>query len=211
MATGTAGHGTTQTSHEHINALRAVQVEQGRRKRLRIRLASVAATLVVIGVVVAMALTSRQVSSATTKVAPDFTLSTTSGTQVSLAALRGKDVLLYFSEGAGCQACLVQMAQIEQDPNIAAAGLTVLPIVMNTKSEITADMATNGVHTPFLLDNGTVSKAYGVLGKGMMSGLPGHGFVLIDKTGKQRWYGEYPSMYISPADLLKQVRAHLAS
>jgi hypothetical protein len=35
--------------------------------------------------------------------------------------------------------------------------------------------------------------------------------VLIDKTGKQRWYGEYPSMYISPADLLKQVRAHLAS
>lgn len=103
------------------------------------------------------------------------------------------------------------MALIEQDPQFAATGLTVLPIVMNTKAQITADMATNGVHTPFLLDNGTVSKAYGVLGKGMMSGLPGHGFVLIDKTGHQRWYGEYPSMYISPADLLKQVSSHLAN
>ena len=47
-------------------------------------------------------------------------------------------------------ACLsVQMAQIEKDPAFAAAGLTVLPIVMNTKDQITADMATNGVRTPF--------------------------------------------------------------
>ena len=211
MTTGTGRHDTTQKSREHINALRAAQAEQARRKRLWVRLASVGATLAVIGVIVAMMLSSRQETSSTSRVAPDFTLTDTSGTTVSLAALRGKNVLLYFSEGAGCQACLVQMAQIEQDPNIAAAGLTVLPIVMNSKAEITADMATNGVHTPFLLDDGTVSKAYGVLGKGMMSGLPGHGFVLIDKTGRQRWYGEYPSMYISPADLIKQVRAHLAS
>jgi len=28
----------------------------------------------------------------------------------------------------------------------------------------------------------------------MYAGLPWHSFVLIDKTGKQRWYGEYPSM-----------------
>jgi peroxiredoxin len=167
--------------------------------------------VVVILVVAAMALTSRQVSSAATKVAPDFTLTNTSGAQVSLASFRGKNVLLYFSEGAGCQACLVQMALIEKDPKFAASGLVVLPIVMDTKAQITADMATNGVHTPFLLDDGTVSKDYGVLGKGMMSGLPGHGFVLIDKTGRQRWYGEYPSMYISPADLLTQVREHLAS
>jgi len=128
-----------------------------------------------------------------------------------IAALRGNNVLLYFSEGAGCQACLVQMSQIEKDPNFAKEGLKVVPIVMNTREQITADMAANGVRTPFLLDDGTVSKAYGTLGKGMHAELPGHSFVLVDKAGKQRWYGEYPSMFLSTTDLLKQVRSHLTS
>ena len=211
MTTGTSRQGTVQTSKEHINQLRAAQFQQERRRKRRIRLVSVGAILAVIAVVVAMMLTSRQETSATTRVAPDFTLATTSGTNVSLAALRGKNVLLYFSEGAGCQACLVQMAQIEKDPRFAAEGLTVLPIVMNSKDEITADMVANGVRTPFLLDDGTVSTAYGTIGKGMHAGLPGHSFVLIDKAGKQRWYGEYPSMFLSTTRLLDEVHAHLTS
>jgi hypothetical protein len=86
----------------------------------------------------------------------------------------------------------------------------VLPIVMNTAEQIKADMAANGVRTPFLIDTGgTVSAAYGTLGKGMHAGLPGHSFVLIDANGTQRWYGEYPSMYLAPADLLGQIRTHL--
>jgi len=211
MTTGTSGLDTAQKSHEHINALRAAKVEQERRRRWWIRIVSLGATVAVIAVVVAMALSSRQESTATTRVAPDFTLTDTSGTQVSLAALRSKVVVLYFNEGAGCQACLVQMAQIEQDPGFAAAGLTVLPIVMNSKDQITADMAANGVRTPFLLDDGTVSKAYGTLGKGMHADLPGHSFVLIDKAGNQRWYGEYPSMWLATSELLKEVQNHLTS
>lgn len=211
MTTGTSEHSAQQGHREHINALRAAQVKQGRRRRLRIRIAWAVAAVAVIATVTAMALTSRQESSSTKRTAPDFTLTDTAGTKVSLAALRGKNVLLYFSEGAGCQACLVQMAQIEKDPGFAAAGLTVLPIVMNTREQITADMAVNGVHTPFLLDDGTVSTAYGTIGKGMHAGLPGHSFVLIDKTGNQRWYGEYPSMFLSPTDLIKEVRTHLTN
>jgi len=211
MTTGTSGHGTAQKSREHINALRAAQALKDRRRKLRIRLTWLGVTVAVIGIVVAMMLTSRQETSATTRVAPDFTLTDTSGVQVSLAGLRGKNVLLYFSEGAGCQACLVQMAQIENDPAFAAAGLTVLPIVMNTRDQITADMAANDVRTPFLLDDGTVSKAYGTLGKGMHADLPGHSFVLIDKAGNQRWYGEYPSMWLATSELLKEVQNHLTS
>jgi peroxiredoxin len=211
MTTGTSRKGPAQSSHEHINALREAQAEQSRHKRLWVRLASVGATLAVIGVIVAMMMSSRQESSATTRVAPDFNLTNTSGKQVSLAALRGKNVLIYFSEGAGCEACITQMGLIEKDPRFAAEGLTVLPIVMDPKDDITTAMAANGVRTPFLLDDGTVSKAYGTLGKGMHAGLPGHSFVLVDKTGNQRWYGEYPSMFISPDDLLNQVHSHLTS
>jgi len=211
MTTGTRSQGTAQPSHQHLNALRAAQVEQARRRKLWVRLASVGATLAVIGVIVAMMMNSRQQSSAITRVAPDFTLTSTSGTQVTLADLRGKNVLIYFSEGAGCEACITQMGLIEKDSRFAAEGLTVLPIVMDPKDDITAAMATNGVRTPFLLDDGTVSEAYGTLGKGMHADLPGHSFVLIDKTGQQRWYGEYPSMFISPNDLLNEVHNHLAS
>jgi len=211
MTTGTSRQGTHETSREQINALRAAQALKDRRRQRRIRLTWLGVTVAVIGIVVAMMMSSRQETSSTSRVAPDFTLTDTSGTTVSLAALRGKNVLLYFSEGAGCEACLVQMAQIEKDPGFAAAGLTVLPIVMNSKDQITADMAANGVRTPFLLDDGTVSTAYGTIGKGMHADLPGHSFVLIDKAGNQRWYGEYPSMFLSTTDLLKEVRAHLAS
>ena len=54
-----------------------------------------------------------------------------------------------------------------------------------------------------------MSTAYGTIGKGMHADLPGHSFVLIDKAGNQRWYGEYPSMWLSTTDLLKEVRTHL--
>jgi len=211
MKTGTSKQETAKSSHEHINKLRAAQALKDRRRQRRIRLTWVGVTVTVIGIVVAMMLSSRQETSSVARVAPDFTLTNTSGTPVSLAAQHGKNVLLYFSEGAGCQACLVQMSQIEKDPAFAAAGLTVLPIVMNTKEQILADMSSNGVRTPFLLDDGTVSTEYGTIGKGMHAGLPGHSFVLIDKDGVQRWYGEYPSMWLSNADLLKEVQSHLAS
>ena len=144
--------------------------------------------------------------------APTFTLTDTTGDRVDLAGFRGRNVILYFSEGAGCQSCLLQMAQIEnKQAEFDAANITVLPIVMNTKDQITADMAANNVQTPFLLDDGTVSTEYGTIGRGMHAGLPGHSFVVIDTNGMQRWYGEYPSMWLEPADLLAKAQAALSS
>ncbi len=186
-------------------ALRA----RARRRRIRI----VVGALVVAGVVAvvaAMMLSSRPTSSSATRVAPPFTLTNTAGQQVSLASYRGHNVVLYFSEGAGCGSCLQQMAAIEKDrAAFAAADVTVLPIVMNSRDQITRDMKTYGVTTPFLLDDGTVSTEYHTIGKGMHAGLPGHSFVLIDKTGTQRWYGEYPSMWLAPNDLLTQIHKRL--
>ena len=184
--------------------------EQGRGRRLRLAIGMVTA-LVVAAVVAAMMLTSRPESSEAIRTAPGFTLTDTSGTQHTLAQHRGENVLLYFSEGAGCQSCIVQMGAIEKQAQaFAKEGVTVLPIVMNTREQITADMDATGVTTPFLLDDGTVSKAYGTLGKGMHPGLPGHSFVLIDKQGQQRWYGEYPSMWLAPQQLLKEIQTRLS-
>jgi peroxiredoxin len=164
------------------------------------------------GIVTAMLLTSQPQSSSEIRSAPDFSLTDTSGVEHTLADHRGENVLLYFNEGAGCQSCIVQMGEIEKQAKaFAAEDVTVLPIVMNSREQILADMELNGVKTPFLLDDGTVSDAYGTLGKGMHAGLPGHSFVLIDAEGQQRWYGEYPSMWLDPTSLLDKVRNRLGA
>ena len=205
-------------SHKAAARSRAQRAEavvaKGRRQERRKRLRWIAGPLiavVVVAVVTAMMLTSRPTSSEVTRTAPDFSLTDTAGVEHSLAGHRGENVLLYFSEGAGCQACIVQMGEIEKRAEeLAEANVTVLPIVMNTRAQILRDMELNGVTTPFLLDDGTVSEAYDTLGKGMHAGLPGHSFVLIDTEGQQRWYGEYPSMWLDPGVLLDEVRGHLS-
>jgi peroxiredoxin len=186
---------------------------QSRRAEQRMRLVIWGAVLVSLtGIVAAMLLTSRPQSSSDVRTAPDFTLTDTSGLEHTLAEHRGENVLLYFNEGAGCQSCIVQMGEIEKQAQaFAAEDVTVLPVVMNTREQILADMKLNGVKTPFLLDDGTVSDAYGTLGKGMHAGLPGHSFVLIDKGGQQRWYGEYPSMWLEPTELLAEIRDRLGA
>lgn len=100
-----------------------------------------------------------------------------------------------------------QRRRDETAAQLTQAGITILPIVMNPASQVRPELASFGLRSPYLIDTtGAVSRAYGVLGKGMH---PGHNFVLIDARGIERWYGEYPSMYLSTAGLITQVRAHL--
>ena len=165
--------------------------------------------LAVVGIVTAAMLSAQPKVSAASGLAPAFTLPNTSGETVSLADFAGKPVILYFSEGAGCSSCIVQMKALEADPQFAKEGLTILPIVMDPPDFIRSAMASVGISTPFLIDDGKVSKAYGVLGTGMHADLPGHGFVLINAAGDKVWQGNYPSMWLAPADLLAEVNKHL--
>ncbi|WP_407343419.1 peroxiredoxin family protein [Pengzhenrongella phosphoraccumulans] len=202
----------SKTEREAIVEAQATARAKTQRNRRRFQLGAWAGALVLIAAVVTVGLlTSRPDASASQRTAPGFTLPTTAGTSVSLSDYRDRPVILYFNEGAGCGACSMQLAAIEKDPGFAAAGITVLPIVMNTKEQIQPDLDQYGVTTPVLLDDGTVSKAYGTLGKGMHEGLPGHSFVLIGPDGTQLWNGEYPSMWLEPQKLLDEVTARLAA
>ncbi len=125
--------------------------------------------------------------------APPFTLESTDGSEVSLGDFRGRNVLLYFNEGAGCDACFYQTAVLVRSQALRASGVTLIPIVMNPLGQVSEELARFGITTPYLVDaDGSVSKAYGMLGTGMHANLPGHGFVFVDGSGRIRWQKEYP-------------------
>lgn len=191
--------------------VRKLQADQRHREHRRWLLWAVA-IVVAVGAVTAMMLSALPSSKQTNTAAPNFTVTNTAGQTVSLSQFRGKPVLLYFSEGAGCDACQYQMTDIEKNQAaFSKAGVTILPIVMNPAAEIKPDLARFDIKTPYLIDSdGSVSKAYNVLGKGMHEGLPGHGFVLIDAQGTQRWQAEYPSMFEPSGTLLKEINSRLA-
>lgn len=162
-----------------------------------------------IGVVAAMLLASRspRSSGGDGGEAPAFTLASTAGGSVSLAEFRGQDVLLYFSEGAGCDSCFYQMAELEDNAaTLSASGLSVVPIVVNPVDQVLAEMGRFGLTTPFLIDSDrSVSNAYGVVGTGMHADLPGHSFVLVDGSGRIAWRGDYPSMFVTTDHLLSDI------
>ncbi len=202
MTSGTATRRKAERQ-EALDALRHQQQAAERRRRLIGRGIWAVGLLAVGTLVTAAMLSARPVVDAQVIPATPFTLPTSDGGTVSLSDFAGRPVILYFNEGAGCDSCLVQMSFIEREPGFEEAGITVLPIVMNTADQINADALRLGVQSPFLLDDGTISDAYGTLGTGMHQGLPGHGFVLVDADGMQVWYGNYPSMWLDPKELLE--------
>ncbi len=200
---------TTLSRRDQLHQQQARQTAQETTRRRWFRISAAVLTALIVAIVGFGLWSAQPVVGGPARPAPAFTLPTTTGTTVSLADYRGKPVILYFNEGAGCGSCTQQMALIEKDPAFAQAGIAVLPIVMNTAAQIQPDLVRFGVRTPYLLDDGTVSKAYDTLDKGMHPGLPGHGFVLIDKDGNQVWQGNYPSMWLEPATLLQEVTSRL--
>lgn len=143
--------------------------------------------------------------------APGFTLPASDGSSFSLSDLSGRNVLLYFNEGVGCDACFYQTVELEKNgAALADAGLTLVPIVVNPMADVQREVARFGIVTPYLVDEDrSVSRDYGVLGTGMHADLPGHGFVLIDGEGTLRWRADYPSMYVSTSELLGELRPYL--
>ena len=166
------------------------------------------AAVVVAGAGLMLVANARTTGGGTTGAAPAFTLPSTDGRIVSLADYRGRDVLLYFNEGVGCDICFGQLVEIERSGVFRDADLTVLPVVVNDLESTQQQLDRFGITTPFLVDPAKdVSRAYDTLGRGHHADLPGHSFVLIDGDGAIAWRGDYPTMWVEPAALAAQVEA----
>jgi thioredoxin-dependent peroxiredoxin len=104
--------------------------------------------------------------------APDFTLTDADGREVSLSALRGQRVIIYFYPAAMTPGCTKEACDFRDSRQVLAdAGLTVLGISPDSPAKLGTFRDREGLTFPLLSDpDKTVHKAYGAYGEKTMYG-----------------------------------------
>ena len=122
--------------------------------------------------------------------APDFTLPSTSGSEVTLSALRGRIVLLAFFPLAFTSTCTAELCAFSEDyGRFEAAGAVVLPISVDSVPTLKAFKAHEKMSVDLLSDfKREVSRRYGVLIEERFHST--RAYVLIDQRGVVRWTHE---------------------
>jgi peroxiredoxin len=130
-----------------------------------------------------------------------------SGQAIDAKSLAGKNVLYYFSEGAGCQACMVQIQALQQHlVHLQQAHLTLVSITNDNDSTLGDAASGYKITTPLISDaDRSLTKRFGALGGGMHVDTASHTFILVDKSGKVRFDKDFPSMWVDVPALLKQL------
>lgn len=146
------------------------------------------------------------------KPAPDFTLEGYDGKKITLSSLRGKNVVLFFSEGLMCYpACWNQIAAFGKDSKFTDKNTVVLTIVNDPKNDwkgAIEKMPELASATVLLDTNKQVSITYNMLSlpSSMHKGqLPGHTYVVIDKEGIVRFVKDDPQMAIRNQEIMSEI------
>jgi len=141
--------------------------------------------------------------------APDFTLPSTSGTDVTLSYLRGKNVLLAFFPLAFTSVCTKELSAFTEDyGQFQSADTVVLPISVDSVPTLKAFKAKEAISVDLLSDfKREVSRRYGTLIEDKF--FSSRAYIVIDRTGVVRWAfaEETTGNRRENAELLAQLRA----
>ncbi|HEX2450499.1 MAG TPA: redoxin domain-containing protein [Gemmatimonadales bacterium] len=139
--------------------------------------------------------------------APDFTLPSTAGRDVTLSSLRGKNVLIAFFPLAFTSVCTREMCEFtEACAQYRNASTEVLPISVDSIPTLKEFKNKERLGVDLLSDfKREVSRKYGVL---LDSFFSARAYFLIDKSGVLRWsfVEETPGTKRGTADLVEQIR-----
>jgi peroxiredoxin len=119
--------------------------------------------------------------------APDFTLASTSGSNVTLSTLKGKNVLLAFFPLAFTGTCTKEMCAFTEDHSqFQSADTVVLPISVDSVPTLKEFKAKEKIGVDLLSDfKREVSRKYGTLVEDLF--FSNRAYVIIDRAGVVRW------------------------
>jgi peroxiredoxin len=145
--------------------------------------------------------------------APDFTLPSTLGTDVTLSKLRGRNVLLAFFPLAFTKVCTQEMCSFSEDyDRFRDAKTEVLPISVDSIPTLREFKAKEQIAVDLLSDfKREVSRQYGTLNEDKF--FSNRAYVLIDPDGIVRWVflEDTPGTRRENQELLAQLEAHQQS
>lgn len=138
--------------------------------------------------------------------APGFSLPTSLGSEVALDQILegGNEAMLYFSMGVGCDGCFAQIPEI--DDALAAAGVTLVPVMVDPADVVATESVRFGIADPILIDQDrSVSEAYEMLGVYGHADRPSHSFALVGANGQVKWVKHYATMFVSAHDFMNEI------
>jgi len=124
------------------------------------------------------------------ELAPDFTLTDQNGRHLTLSALRGRKVILYFYGEAGTPACTAQACDFEESlSTLETAGYSVVGVSRDELPAIQKMAADQGLTFPLLSDpTREVHALYGTYGEKKLYGRVVHGVIratfVLDEEGR---------------------------
>jgi peroxiredoxin len=140
--------------------------------------------------------------------APDFTLGSTSGSNVTLSALKGKNVLLAFFPLAFTGTCTKEMAAFTDDfSQFQSANTVVLPISVDSVPTLKEFKAKEKIGVDLLSDfKRDVSRQYGTLLEDHF--FSNRAYVIVDRHGVVRWTfaEETPGTRRENSEILDQLK-----
>src|SRR5918999_2737045 len=141
--------------------------------------------------------------------APDFTLPSTSGADITLSKIRGRNVLLAFFPLAFTKVCTQEMCSFSEDyGRFRDANTEVLPISVDSIPTLREFKAKERISVDLLSDfKREVSLRYGTLLEDRFHS--NRAYVLIDRDGIVRWTfaEETTGNRRENAELLERIRA----
>lgn len=146
------------------------------------------------------------------KEAPDFTLPSFDGKEISLKDYQGKNVLLFFNEGLMCYpSCWNQIVAFGKENAFRNGDTVVFNITVDSKDDwkkAIDKMPELAGNTVLLDPDREVSNLYGVLSlnSSMHRGqFPGHTYVLIDKEGVVRFVKDDTQMAVRNQEIMAEM------
>ncbi len=144
--------------------------------------------------------------------APDFSLESIDGKTIKLSDYKGKNIVLFFTEGSMCYpACWDQMSSFGNDERFDNKDTIVFSVTPDQKAEWQKiiQKVPKMAKARILFDSTrAVSSAYDVLSlaSSMHKGsYPGHTYFIIDKEGVIRYTMDDPKMAIRNDELISEL------